>query len=56
MQTFLKFLGLILIFIAVLILVYELLTGINNNSYLIASGVLLLAGLVLHVILNKKLM
>jgi hypothetical protein len=56
MKNLLQLSGLILIIIAVIILVFEVLTGINDNSFLIASGILLIAGLVVHVVLNKKYM
>lgn len=42
-------------FIGVLLLIFEVKSGINDNTYLVASGVLVVLGLVVHVVLNKKL-
>lgn len=56
MKNLLQLTGLILVILAVIILIVEVVTGINNNSFLIASGILLIAGLVAHVVLNKKYM
>lgn len=56
MKNLLKYSGLILVFIAVVLLVFEVKSGINNNTFLILSAVLIIIGLALHVILNKKLM
>lgn len=56
MKDLIKFSGLILVFIAVLILIFEVKSGINNNTLLILSAALIIIGLALHVILNKKLM
>jgi hypothetical protein len=56
MKNLLKSSGIILVFIAVLLLVYEVKTGINDNAFLVASAVLIIIGLILHVVLNKKLM
>jgi len=55
MKQLLKYLGLILVFIGVLLIIFEVKTGINDNTYLVTSGVLIVLGLVVHVVLNKKL-
>jgi hypothetical protein len=56
MKNLIKFSGLFLVFIAVLILILEVKSGINNNTYLVLSGSLIIVGLILHVVLNKKMM
>jgi hypothetical protein len=56
MKNLIKFSGLFLVFIAVLLLVFEVKSGINDNTFLVLSAVLIIAGLVLHVVLNKKMM
>lgn len=55
MKQLLKYLGLVFVFIAVLLLIYEVKTGINDNSFLVISGALVIIGLVVHVVMNKQL-
>lgn len=57
MKSLLKNLGLILVIIGAVILICIFLTGsatVNNNAVLGGSIALIIAGLVLHIVLNKK--
>ena len=57
MKSLLKNLGLILVIIGAVILICIFLTGseaVNNNAVLGSSIALIIAGLVLHIVLNKK--
>jgi hypothetical protein len=56
MKNLIKFSGLFLVFIAVVVLVFEVKSGINDNTFLVISGALIIAGLILHVVLNKKML
>ncbi len=55
MKTLMAVLGFIFIIIGVGILMYAVISEINNNTILIISGILVVIGVILHVILNKKL-
>jgi hypothetical protein len=54
MKQLLQNLGLIVFVIAVGILIFDLFQEGTNNTLLIVSGGLLILGLFLHVLLNKK--
>ena len=57
MKSLLKNLGLLLIIIAAVILITVYFTGsaaINDNSVLGGSIALMVVGLILHIVLNKK--
>ena len=57
MKSLLKNLGLLLIIIAALILIAIFFTGsaaINDNAILGGSVALMVVGLILHIVLNKK--
>ena len=57
MKSLLKNLGLLLIIIAAVILIAVFFTGsaaINDNSVLGGSIALMVVGLILHIVLNKK--
>ena len=57
MKSLLKNLGLILVIIGAVILICIFLTGsaaVNNNAVLGGSIALIIAGSVLHIVLNKK--
>jgi hypothetical protein len=56
MKQLIQNLGLILFFIAIVLLVFGLNQDRDNNTYLIVSGLLMLTGLVVHVIANKRVM
>ena len=53
MKTILGFLGPIIVLAGVIILAIYFFTQSSSNTYLIAAGVTMLIGLVVHVILNK---
>ena len=58
MKSLLKNLGLILVIIGALILIAVFLTGstaVNNNLVLGGSVGLILLGLILHIVLNKRI-
>ena len=58
MKTPLKNLGLLLIIIAAVVLISIFLTGsaaINDNAVLGGSVALMVVGLILHIVLNKKI-
>lgn len=56
MKALLKNLGLILILVGVVILIVSAFTGnVNNNVILGSSAALTVVGLVLYIILNKKI-
>ena len=58
MKSLLKNLGLLLIIIAAVVLISIFLTGsaaINDNAVLGGSVALMVVGLILHIILNKKI-
>ena len=46
--------GLLIFIIGIIVLLMGLLTETENNNMLLISGILLIGGLVVHVILNKK--
>ena len=57
MKSLLKNLGLILVIIGAVILICIFLTGsaaVNNNAVLGGSFGLMVVGLILHIIMNKK--
>ena len=58
MKSLLKNLGLLLIIIAAVVLISIFLTGsaaINDNAGLGGSVALMVVGLILHIVLNKKI-
>ena len=58
MKSLLKNLGLLLIIIAAVVLISIFLTGsaaINDNAVLGGSVALMVIGLILHIVLNKKI-
>ena len=58
MKSLLKNLGLLLIIIAAVVLIAIFLTGsaaINDNAVLGGSVALMVVGLILHIVLNKKI-
>lgn len=58
MKSLLKNLGLILVIVGAVILVAVFMTGsaaINNNAVLGSSVGLILLGLILHIVLNKRI-
>ena len=58
MKSLLKNLGLILVIVGAVILIAVFLTGstaVNNNAVLGGSVGLILLGLVLHIVLNKRI-
>ncbi len=57
MKSLLKNLGLLLIIIAAIVLIAIFFTGstaINDNTVLGGSVALMIVGLILHIVLNKK--
>ncbi len=54
MKQLIQNLGLVIFIIAIAILVYGLLGEQSDNNILLLSGGLIIIGLVIHVILNKK--
>jgi|GEM_PF-5286940 len=56
MKVLTQLAGIILVCISVVLLVVEFASPGHNNSFLLASGIILLVGLVAHVILNKQFM
>ena len=55
MNTFLKNLGLILVVIGAIILIVCFLTGnVNENLPLVGSAALIIAGIIAHIVLNKR--
>ncbi|MBR4845681.1 MAG: hypothetical protein IKU98_04590 [Bacteroidaceae bacterium] len=55
MNTFLKNLGLILVAIGAIILVVCFFTGnVNENGFLIAGMVSIIAGIIAYIVLNKR--
>ena len=55
MNTFLKNLGLILVALGALILVVCFFTGnVNENGFLIAGMVSIIAGIIAYIVLNKR--
>ena len=58
MKSLLKNLGLLLIIIAAVVVISIFLTGsaaINDNAVLGGSVALMVVGLILHIVLNKKI-
>ena len=58
MKSLLKNLGLLIIIIAAVILIAILFTGsaaINDNAVLGGTVALMIVGLILHIVLNKKI-
>ncbi|MDL2305577.1 hypothetical protein LJC72_09615 [Bacteroides sp. OttesenSCG-928-D19] len=56
MKALLKNLGLILIIIGAVILIGCAFTGnVNNNAIMVTSAALLVGGLVVYIVLNKKI-
>ncbi|MBR2359226.1 MAG: hypothetical protein IKJ42_07145 [Bacteroidaceae bacterium] len=56
MNTFLKNLGLILVVIGAIILIVCFLTGnVNENLPLVGSAALIIAGIITHIVLNKRI-
>ena len=58
MKSLLKNLGLLLIIISAVVLISIFLTGsaaINDNAVLGGSVALMVVGLILHIVLNKKI-
>ena len=58
MKSLLRNLGLLLIIIAAVVLISIFLTGsaaINDNAVLGGSVALMVVGLILHIVLNKKI-
>jgi len=56
MKLLTQFAGLIIVLISVVLVIVEFVSQGHNNNLLLVSGILLLAGLFLHVVLNKQLM
>jgi uncharacterized protein YjeT (DUF2065 family) len=55
MNTFLKNLGLILVALGAIILVVCFFTGnVNENGFLIAGLVSIIAGIIAYIVLNKR--
>lgn len=54
MDTLIKNLGVIVIILGALALIIPSFLGINSNTTLSIGGILLFAGLVLHIIMTKK--
>ena len=55
MNTFLKNLGLILVALGAIILVVCFFTGnVNENGFLIAGMVSIIAGIIAYIVLNKR--
>ena len=55
MDTFLKNLGLILVALGAIILVVCFFTGnVNENGFLIAGMVSIIAGIIAYIVLNKR--
>ena len=56
MNTFLKNLGLILVVIGAIISIVCFLTGnVNENLPLVGSAALIIAGIIAHIVLNKRI-
>ncbi|MFW5700101.1 MAG: hypothetical protein ACOCWM_00290 [Cyclobacteriaceae bacterium] len=55
MKQLIRNLGLILFIIAVALLVYGTNSSMTSNTILIASGAMIILGLIVHVIMNKKM-
>ncbi|MDR1763659.1 MAG: hypothetical protein LBR64_06880 [Dysgonamonadaceae bacterium] len=55
MRTFLKFLGVFILLAGELVLIVPWLLRLQNNASLLTGLVLVVAGLALYVILNKKI-
>ncbi len=56
MKQIIQNLGLLIFIIAIALLVFALFRNTTNNNMLLISGVLILAGLFVHVAVNKKLL
>jgi len=56
MKQIIQNLGIIIFIIAIALLVYGMFREVTSNSILITSGILILAGLFVHVIVNKRFM
>ena len=56
MKQIIQNLGLLIFIIAIALLVIGLFQNTTSNTILLVSGVLMLAGLFVHVVANKKLM
>jgi hypothetical protein len=56
MKQLLQNLGLIIFIIAIVLLIIGLSGQRSDNSILIVSGSLIIMGLVVHVVMNKKIM
>ena len=54
MDTLIKNLGVIVIILGTLALIIPSFLGFNSNTTLSIGGILLFAGLVLHIIMTKK--
>lgn len=54
MKQIIQNLGLIVFLIAVILLITGLLQDSENNTILLISGIMIVGGLIIHVILNKK--
>lgn len=55
MKQLIQNLGLIIFIIAIVMLVYGTYSSMTDNTLLIASGALIILGLIVHVLMNKKL-
>lgn len=56
MNTFLKNLGLILIILGAIVLVVCFFTGnVSNNTLLVTCAALVIVGIIVHIVLNKKI-
>lgn len=53
MNEFIKYIGIVLVFIGVIILGVYAVQNMTSNTYLILAGSLVFGGLVVHVIVNR---
>lgn len=56
MKQIIQNLGIIIFVIGIALLVFGMFQQVTNNNILMTSGILILAGLFVHVIVNKKFM
>ncbi len=54
MKQLIKNTGLFIFIIAIALLTYGILQDIKSNDILVISGALIILGLIVHVVLNKK--
>lgn len=55
MKSILKYLGVFIVLIGVIVLVVYYYGGSNSNAYLSIAALLMIAGLVSHIFINKKI-